>query len=334
MMTPIGRRSWAAFGLVLSFILGAGFLFAEDKKETPPPVTSGVPFKLTGYTHARFVVDNFGPDTFQLYRARLGLEGEVYKRIRYKFLFEAARTPFLLDAMIDFSLVKNGFLRVGQFKVPFSQENLLSAMFMDTINFAQVVSKLVPGRDNGANGRDIGIVADTKLDNLEAVVGLFNGSGINKSDADEKKDFAGRLTWGAAKNLTVGGSVYLGHTIPASAAAPVFKRNRFGLETAFSYSDFMVKAEYVYGRDDLASASGWYLLGGWFAMPQKLQVIVRFDSFNKNLDLAGDRNDIVLLGANWYFTPKVKLQLNCELTRPEAAGMKFSALLAQFQVGY
>jgi len=322
----------AALSLVL--VLAAGLSAAEDKTNAPSPVTSAAPFKHTGYAQARYVIDNYGPDSFQLYRARVGLEGEVFKDIRFKFLFEAARTPLLLDAAIEFSLVKNGFLRVGQFKVPFSQENLLSAALMDTINFAQVVGKLVPGRDNSANGRDIGVIADYKFDTFEAVVGLFNGSGINKSDVDEKKDFAGRLTWGATKNLSVGGSVYLGHTIPANATAPVFQRNRFGLETAFQYSDFMVKAEYVYGQDDLKSASGWYLLGGWFAVPKKLQVVVRYDTYNKDLDLAGDRNDILLVGANWFFTPKVKLQLNCELARPEAAGMKFSALLAQFQIGY
>jgi phosphate-selective porin len=321
--------------LSLVLVLAAGLLAVEDKTETPAPaVTSASAFKLTGYTQARYIIDNFGADTFQLYRARVGLEGEVFKNIRYKFLFEAARTPLLLDALIEFSLVKNGFLRVGQFKVPFSQENLLSAALMDTINFAQVVGKLVPGRDNSSNGRDIGVIADYKYGTLEAVVGVFNGSGINKSDPDEKKDFAGRLTWGALKCLTVGGSVYLGHTIPAATTSPIFKRNRFGLEMAFNYSDFMVKSEYVYGRDDLKSASGWYILGGWFALPKKLQVVARYDTYNKDLDLAGDRNDILLFGANWFFTPKIKLQVNCELAKPETTGLKFSALLAQVQIGY
>ena len=95
-----------AAGISLVLVLAAGLLAAEDKKETPPaPVTSASAFKLTGYTQARYVIDNFGMDTFQLYRARVGLEGEVFKNIRYKFLFEAARTPLLLDAQIDFSLV-------------------------------------------------------------------------------------------------------------------------------------------------------------------------------------------------------------------------------------
>lgn len=323
----------AALSLVL--ILAAGLLAAEDKKDTPAPaVTSTSAFKLTGYTQARYTIDNFAADTFQLYRARVGLEGEVFKNIRYKFLFEAARTPQLLDAMIEFSLIKNGFIRVGQFKVPFSQENLLSAALLDTINFSQVVSKLVPGRDNSANGRDIGVMADYKYGTLEAVVGVFNGSGINKADVDEKKDFATRVTWGALKYLTVGGSLYLGHTIPATATSPVFKRNRYGLEAAFNYSDFMVKTEFVYGQDDLKKASGLYILGGWFALPGKLQVIARYDTFNKDMDLTGDRNDIFLVGANWFFTPKIKLQINLELAKPEATGLDFSALLAQVQIGY
>jgi phosphate-selective porin len=321
----------AALSLIL--ILGAGLLVAEEKKE-PQPVTSTSAFKLTGYTQARYTLDNFGPDTFQLYRARVGLEGEVFKNIRYKFLFEAARTPQLLDAMIEFGLVKNGFLRVGQFKVPFSQENLLSAALLDTINFSQVVSKLVPGRDNSANGRDIGIMADYKYGTAEAIVGVLNGSGINKADTDEKKDFAGRLTWSPLDFLSIGGSVYLGHTIPATTTSPIFKRNRYGLEMAFNYSDFMVKSEYVYGEDDIKSANGWYVLGGYFALPKKLQVIVRYDSYDKDRAVAGNRNDIFLLGVNWFFTPKTKFQINWELAKPETGKMNFSALLGQFQVGF
>ena len=321
----------AALSLIL--ILTTGLLAAEEKKDSPQPVVSTAALKLSGYTQARFTFDNFGPDTFQLYRARLGLEGEIFKNIRYKFLFEAARTPLLLDAMIEFTLVKNGFLRVGQYKVPFSQENLQSAASLDTINFSQIAGKLVPGRDNSSNGRDIGILANYHYATVDATVAVLNGSGINKADVDEKKDVALRLTWAPLDFLTVGASEYLGHTIPAAAGAPIYKRDRTGLELAVNYSDWMLKGEYIWAVDNLKDASGFYILGGYFILPKKLQAVVRYDTIDQDLDLDGNRNTIFLVGLNWFFTNRTKFQINCELVKPEGTNLDFSALLAQFQIG-
>lgn len=321
----------AALSLIL--ILTAGLLGAEEKKDSAPPVVSSVPLKLSGYTQARFTFDNFGPNTFQLYRARLGLEGEIFKNIRYKFLFEAARTPLLLDAMIEFTLVKNGALRVGQFKVPFSQENLLSAAVLDTINFAQITSKLVPGRDNSSNGRDIGFLATYRYGTVDATVAALNGSGINKPDVDDAKDFALRVTWAPLDFLSVGASEYLGHTIPVAAADPVFKRGRTGLEVAVNKSDWILKAEYIWAVDNLKDASGFYVLGGYFVLPKKLQAVVRYDTLDLDMDLDGNRKTIFLVGLNWFFTSRTKFQINCELVKPEGTNLDFSALLAQFQIG-
>ncbi len=332
-----------AAALTLVLALFAAVLQAEETKDKTPALTSTIPLKVTGYTQARLglvndeyttLFNNNGPTTFQLYRARLGLEGEIVKGIRYKFLFEAARTPLLLDAMMEFSLVKNGYLRVGQFKVPFSQENLQSAAALDTINFAQSTSKLVPGRDNSANGRDIGALADYRYGTFEAVAAVLNGSGVNKADPDDKKDIALRATWAPLEFLTVGASQYIGHTIPASATSPISKRDRTGLELALAKGPWMLKGEYIHAVDNLKDASGFYVLGGYFVLPKKLQVVVRYDTLDLDLDLAGNRSTIFLAGLNWFFASKTKFQLNCELGKLEGQSLVFSALLAQFQIGF
>lgn len=340
-MRPDVLKGLAA-ALVLLLVLTAGALFAEDQSANQP-LTTSVPLKLTGYTQARFglvnddyttLFNNSGPSSFQLYRARFGFEGEIFKGIRYKFLFEAARTPLLLDAMIEFSLVKNGYLRVGQFKVPFSQENLISAAYLDTINLSQVVNKLAPGRDDGANGRDIGALADYRYETVEVTAAVLNGSGINKADPDAKKDIALRATWAPLSYLTVGVSEYIGHTIPATAASPIFKRDRTGLELAVNYDRYMVKGEYIYAVDNIKDASGFYLMGGYYILPKKLQAIVRYDMLDPDLNLAGNRSTIFLGGLNYFFAPKTKIQLNAELGKLEDQNLVFSALLAQFQIGF
>lgn len=329
----------AALSLIL--ILAAGYLAAEDKPESTP-VTSTSAFKLTGYTQVRYglvnddytaLFNNSGPSSFQIYRARFGLEGEVFKNIRYKVLIDAVKSPVLLDALVEFSLIKGGFLRIGQFKVPFSQENLASAANLDTINFAQVVSKLVPGRDDKASGRDLGVMADYKWDTLEGMVGLFNGQGINTLDLDATKDFAARLIWTPLSYLSVGASEYVGHSLFV-LNTPTVRRNRTGFEAAFNYSDFMVKAEYVHGWDGEKTSEGWYVTGGYFALPKKLQLILRYDTFDKSLQSVGDRSNLIVLGLNWFFTTKTKFQVNCELGKLEGQSLVFSALLGQFQVGF
>jgi len=339
MKNAFPRGLAAALSLIL--VLAAGALAAEDKTDASP-VTATSAFKLTGYTQARFglvnddyttLFNNSGPTSFQIYRARFSLEGEVFKNIRFKVLIDAVKSPILLDAMIDFSLIQDGFLRVGQFKVPFSQESLISASQLDTINFAQAVTKLVPGRDNKASGRDMGIMADYKWGTLEGMVGLFNGQGINTLDLDAKKDFAARLTWAPLSYLSVGASEYLGHSLFV-ANVPTVKRDRTGLEAAFNYSDFMVKAEYIKAWDGVKTACGWYVTGGYFALPKKLQLILRFDSYDKSLQAEGDRSDLIVLGCNWFFSARTKFQINCELGKLESKNLVFSALLGQFQVGF
>jgi phosphate-selective porin len=339
MKNAFPRGLVAALSLIL--VLAAGTLAAEDKP-TAAPVTSTSAFKLTGYTQARFglvnddyatLFNNSGPTSFQVYRARFGLEGEIVKNISFKVVVDAVKSPILVDAMIDFNLIKGGFLRAGQFKVPFSQENLISASQLDTINFAQVVTKLVPGRDIKASGRDIGVMADYKWGTLEGMVGLFNGQGINTVDLDAKKDIAARLTWAPLSYLSVGVSEYLGHSQFAANVLTV-KRDRTGLEAAFNYSDFMVKAEYVKAWDGVKTAYGWYVTGGYFALPKQLQLILRYDSYDKSLQAVGDRSDLVVLGCNWFFSSKTKFQINCELGKLESKNLVFSALLGQFQVGF
>ena len=52
---------------------------------------------------------------------------------------DALKIPILLEANIDFSLSPNAYFRIGQFKVPFSQENLTSSSDLDTVNRSQPV---------------------------------------------------------------------------------------------------------------------------------------------------------------------------------------------------
>ena len=165
------------------------------------PVFSGPAMKLEAYTQVTYTHWEKSQDGFRLRRARVELKGEILKNINYAVQVDATKSSILLDARVGISFCPKTELNFGQFKVPFSLENLTSTSLLDTINRSQTVEKLCPGRDIGAGGRDIGITFNGKYSWAEFAVGIFNGSGINKTDDNDQKDIAkvcyisGQLSW-------------------------------------------------------------------------------------------------------------------------------------------
>jgi len=315
--------------LILAVFFSAPLSRAEEKKDTYPLSLSQA-FKLSGYTQVLSTFWDEGVDSILIRRARLTLSGEVMKNIQYRIQVDATKSPVLLDAIIDFGLSQNFSLRIGQFKVPFSTENLTSGSDLDTINRSQPVEKLCPGRDIGSQGRDIGATVLGKFSIVECTLGVFNGSGSNKADLNSEKDFGGRLVVKPAEFLTLAGAFYEGRYSSAAGADPV-TRDRAGLELLFNYSSFSVKGEFIHAKDNKTSKTGWFLQGGYFILQKKLQAILKFDSYDKDRDLADDRSDLITFGLNWFLAGKTKFQVNYELYRPESGENKNSAILAQFQ---
>ena len=297
-----------------------------------PTVTASRAFQLTGYTQILYKHDwTSGSDGFQVRRARLGLSGEIAKNINFKFLFEGAKTPYLIDAQVEVAFSKKLTLRFGQFKVPFSLESYTSTSDLDTVNRSQVVDKLSPGRDIGASGRDIGAMVCVKYSIAEVNVGLLNGSGINKADTDKHKDVVSRVVLAPLAWLQVGASVYDGEVTTSSGPA---RRDRTGLDVALSRGDFSFKGEYIAATDARITTNGWYAQAGYFIVPKKVQAILKFDSFDKNRDAGSDRSDVLTVGVNWFFTSKTKLQINYERIRLETGKVLGNSLLVQFQAGF
>ncbi len=194
------------------------------------------------------------------------------------------------------------------------------------------MERLCPARDIGSQGRDIGLSVSGKFSGLEYAAGIFNGSGMNRKDADQKKDIAGRIVLHPFGFLTAAAAFYKGMNSPNSGALPV-ARNRTGVEIIFLQSSFSVKGEFIFARDDQTLRSGWYVQGGYF-IAGKLQSIVRYDSYDKDKDTAADRSDLLIFGLNWFFTEKTKLQVNYEWNKKEGGKFSSSAIMAQFQAGF
>ena len=327
------KRPLRRAGLVL---LAAGLLTvsapAEEKKDSPL-VTAARSLKLSGYAQLLAVDWDNGVDSFSVRKARLSLTGEIVKNLRFKVSADLVKSPVLLDAIVEFEPSKAIGLRAGQFYVPFSLESMTPASEVDMVNRSTVVEALAAGRDNGSSGRDVGTVLYGSYSIVDYALGLFNGTGLNKADTNSHKDLSGRIVFHPLKFLSVGASLYRGKQ-DSSSGAPLVPRNKEGLEAAFVLKAFSLKSEYIHAQDDLISKAGWYIQAGFFALPGKLQALLRYDSLDLDRAVLDDGTNVIAVGLNWFIAGKSKLQVNYEIHRLETGGRETSGLLAQFQVAF
>jgi len=306
---------------------------AADDAQGEPVMTALKTLRLSGYAQVLGVVWDKDIDSFTVRRARIALTGEIIKNLRFKIQVDAAKSPALLDGFVEYQPAAYAGVRTGQFLVPFSLESTTPTSDLDMVNRAPTVEALVPGRDNGASGRDIGAAAFGRFSIMEYTVGLLNGSGINKADTNSHKDFVGRAVLRPLGFLSVGGSLYLGKQNPAEPGV-LLRRNKTGLEAAVVISRFSVKGEYIHSTDDVISRAGWYVQAGGFAVAKKLQLLFRYDSLDMDRSVAGDGKRTIAAGFNWFIFGKTKLQVNYETHRLQSGGSEKSGVLAQLQAGF
>jgi phosphate-selective porin len=323
------RRTALIWALAVLMAVSAA---AQEKSESPA-VTASRAFKLTGYTQALSTTQSAGLDGLAIRRARFSLVGDILKNVKIKVQVDLLKSPVLLDAQIDWTLAKTAVVRFGQFKIPFSLESLTSSADLDTIDRSQVVNKIGPGWDIGANGRDIGLVLTGQASVFEYAVGTFNGAGINKADTNDHKDFSARLVARPINGLSIGGSYYDG-LYSTAAGAPRTIRERIGGEAAWVTDVLSIKAEYIRATDAVTTKAGGYIQAAVFIVPKKYQVLFKFDAYDKDRAAAGDRIDAYTAGVNWFLADRNKLQVNYLVFRSEAGLTLNRVLEVQFQLAF
>lgn len=327
----------------------------EEANKKSFTVSSKRPLKLSGYVQARFTHNQQSDanDTFEAKRVRLGLVGDATPVVDYNILVDFAGSkkaltdatksasfgkPLLLDAVIGYKLARDNRISAGQFKVPFGLESLTSDAALDTINRSAVTEALVPGRDNGSSGRDIGLQfsgnreLNTATGNkIDYALGVFNGSGINVSDDNGHKDIAGRVAWKPGiEGLTLGIAAYKG-----ASGSTLATRNRTGAEVQYLFGEWALRGEYIRGKDNATSKKGYYATLVRNLTPAT-QAVVRYDVFDPNTSKADDAQNTLTLGVNWFLNKDgyTRIQLNYERHGEEGTSVRNDQLLAQFQAGF
>lgn len=142
--------------------------------------------------HSRFVRERAqaqkAEDTFFIKQARIGAKRDILERYGFKVEGDLGEGGARLkDGYIEVEGFDGLNMKAGQFKVPFSQEELISFRFIGFVD-RSIVNILTPKRDIGImlyGGFLNGIIGYS--------AGVFNGDGENRADSNDEKDYAMRL---------------------------------------------------------------------------------------------------------------------------------------------
>jgi hypothetical protein len=288
--------------LLIVFLLASAMILAQEKKDFTP--------KFFGYVRAWHQSD-FAKDQseFIVKQARFGVKGNVNEFAGYRVFVDFARlgklqtssttldgvtvltsasasfSDVLLDAEAYINPIKNLSVSVGQFKVPFSTDNLRSGAEIDFVN-RPLHTNVTPGI------RDVGVMGSYSFAEnfpLDLKAGLFNGAGQNKTENDKTTDFSIRGVSQIISFMSLSANYYGGKT--AGANLSIFD---FGADV--KYDAFFATGEFVQRTTsttaDIVSNSYFayatYTISFTEFFLTNLIPAVRYESFDPNSDNASD----------------------------------------------
>ena len=303
-------------------------------------------FKVSGYIQAGYDYlwneDGTTTSTFHLRRARISLQGDIYKgakgaKASYRLQIDLCKELPIMDLWVKYQPINQFGVQFGQFKVPVSIENTYyNATQLEFINYANTVQRLVRMSSSdlqgiNSSGRDIGAMlygGFIKKDGYSIInyeVGVFNGSGINTKDKNKSKDIAARLTIQPLQKLKIA-AYYMGGETDASSLIEKYPTmvvdnsgvntkyldyNRYGGGFDFNNKHIFARSEYIGGQTGAMRSEGVYAQVGYKFL-NKCSVGVRFDYFDENK--ADDGNQMNYSVAASYH-PWKHLRLQAEYTR-------------------
>jgi len=331
------KMPWSPQLLFLLIVLTFSWLAFPPpgwSQEEKLPVSAQRPVDFSVFAQVRYTdYSSNGTDTFSLRRVRLALTSAVLPSLDFKVQIEQTKAISLVEAYLSFHLSRYLEFRAGQYKVPFSYENLKSASEQDFINRSSVVETLCPGRDIGSQGRDIGATLWFHSAAIEAAIGLLNGSGINRLDNDDHKDKAFRLVLSPLRGLSIGGSWYEG-LWPETQNVSSRQRRRQGLEAQLKSGLLSINGEYILAKNYDQEAAGWVIQVSLFLRQGRIQPVVRFESLDQDRAVKDNEAEAWTVGINFHLAPRTKFQINREsrLFKPETR--RENIYLVQFQIGF
>ncbi len=211
--------------------------------------------------------------------------------------------PMLEDAYVNLNdAARNGFLRVGQFELPFSYRTSSYEPPLPVAPVPTPVTEFLSAQGAGiyqgssfGHWRDIGTMLQWQSGAVGYATGLVNGSGPNRMDDNGAKDVFLRVDYRASESDEIGLSMLWGNEIayPGGFTQPgsPTERRRYGLHARFKAGDSVALFEYLLdqrlGLESLPR-QGWYLDLSQVTGPTS-NIYLQYSAFG-DANAAGGRN--------------------------------------------
>jgi phosphate-selective porin OprO and OprP len=189
---------------------------------------------LTGFSHfdyRGYQSGNHPANTFLVRRARIALEGKLERYFDFKVEGDFADTTstLLRDFYLNIHRTDEVQFRFGQFKEPFSQEELRPDPYQDFVE-RSLVNNLAPSRSPG-----LMVSGLINKGMFEYQVGTFNGKGLLALNNNNTPESVARLRLAPWKNgqnamlkgLAVGGAYAQGRTLGGASVRGLTESRSF-----------------------------------------------------------------------------------------------------------
>ncbi|MDD2336205.1 MAG: porin [Geobacteraceae bacterium] len=324
-----------------SYKLGKGFTFTSPDEKFSLTLGGRMQFRYTFTDYDALNTSKSDYSTFDAKRIRLIFSGHAYtKDLTYKLeidprvLATSSSAGGLNDAYLNYKLIDEVQLLVGQTKARFSRSTLQSDGALMFVDRAPFVGKL-------SHGYDIGAILHGKIAQgiVEYDLAASNGDGQTNAVANNNNMFSTRvvvnpfgtmssdepdLAKGKKPLLSVGAN-YLYNTVDngstagyaktfAPAAGSKNEFNNYGFDAQFKWLGVALQAEadFVQYENNVTSvtkrALGYYGQAGYMITPE-LGLAVRYSSYDPDRDKSGDLQTEQIGSVSYYFSKHaLKLQ--------------------------
>jgi phosphate-selective porin len=270
---------------------------------------------------------------FSVHKVRPYILGTVYKPwLKYKFEFEIG--PFstnstsnvnnarVTDAYVELAKFPAAVLRIGQYKVPFGMQELTPDTKQEFVDRSITNSKFAPSRDIG-----LMLLGQAWEKKFGYQVGIFNGSGQNNPQEDQKEMYAARVwidplgeykLFESANDasdhniLHIGLGYRGGEVMRGTATAGVFEdadnESAASLEVAWRWKRLWAMGEYFVQTDEQANpaagpdvdAQGWHAQFGVMVHPTQHELALRCAEVEPDKDVADAKQQEIRLVYGYY----------------------------------
>lgn len=339
----------------IDYKLGKGFTFTSADEKFQLSICGRLQLRYA------FTDNEVGPDTsqFDVAKARLILGGYAYtKNLTYVLEIDgralsdsAKQKQGLVQAWMNYKLINEAEIRLGQFKDVFGRQEVISDANLEFVDRSPVANAFRHSYDTGAmlSGK---IAEGFAFYN----VGVFGGAGqTNTRNANDNAFFArvavnplGEMAYsegdlGLSQKPQVSfGANYLRNTLNKLTATTLDSTasyvsgttgwvgtnfgiandkidvDEYGFDAAFKWMGFSLQAEYLLGQGEiqrtgqLKRAHGFYSQASYMIIPEKLQLAVRYSYLDPNRDAAND-NRTEQIGAISYYFNRHNLKLQADI---------------------